>query len=212
MTWNRVFPCRRPGWDSPNAPPRSFGGGLGEVKALARDPLVVAIGETRLDYYRQSTPHDRHRDALHRHLDLAAELGRPVVIHNREADADMADALEAHSGAGVLHCFSSTDPRYLSRMLDAGYMVSFAGTLTYKSAADLRALAARVPLDRLLIETDCPYLAPVPHRGKRNEPAFVRATAACLAELVGLSLEDLADRVWRNMLRTFPAFAAMATA
>jgi TatD DNase family protein len=106
----------------------------------------------------------------------------------------------------VLHCFSSTDPLYLERMLDAGYFVSLAGPLTFKSAEGLRVMARRVPVERLLVETDCPYLAPVPHRGRRNEPAFVRDTATCLAEVVGLDIDLLAQRLWANSLHVFPAF------
>lgn len=178
-----------------------------EVAALARAPEVVAIGETGLDYYRQYTPPERQRDALAWHLRLAEELALPIIVHNRQADADVADALTAVPAVrGILHCFSSTDPAYLDRMLEAGSFVSLAGPLTFKSAADLRTAAARVPLDRLLVETDCPYLTPAPHRGQRNEPAFVRETARCLADIVGLAFEALVERLWANTLRVFPAF------
>jgi TatD DNase family protein len=180
---------------------------------LARSPEVVAIGETGLDYYRQHTPPSLQRDALDWHLRLAENLSLPAIVHNRQADSDVADALAAsarrgvaRSMPGVLHCFSSTDPLYLERMLDAGYFVSFAGPLTFKSAEDLRMMARRVPVERLLVETDCPYLAPVPHRGGRNEPAFVRDTATCLAEVVGLDIDLLAQRLWANSLHVFPAF------
>jgi TatD DNase family protein len=184
-----------------------------EVAALARAPEVVAIGETGLDYYRQHTPPSRQREALEWHLRLAEQLDLPALVHNRQADADVADALAAsaartssRSVPGVLHCFSSTDPAYLQRMLDAGYFVSFAGPLTFKSAEHLRAMARRVPLDHLLVETDCPYLAPVPHRGQRNEPAYVADTAACLAAVVGIEVDLLAQRLWANSLQVFPAF------
>jgi TatD DNase family protein len=137
-----------------------------------------------------------------------------VIVHNRQADSDVADALAASARRGlsrtvpgVLHCFSSSDPDYLQRMLDAGYFVSFAGPLTFKSAESLRTMARRVPVDRLLVETDCPYLAPIPHRGQRNEPAFVRETAACLADVVGIELDLFAERLWANSLRVFPALA-----
>jgi TatD DNase family protein len=182
------------------------------IAALARDPEVVAIGETGLDYYRDFTPHARQREALDWHLRLAAERELPVIVHNRQADDDVADALTSASrgsAPGVLHCFSSTRTTYLERMLAAGYFVSFAGPLTYKSAADLRAIAAQVPLDRLLVETDCPYLAPTPHRGERNEPAFVVDTARELARVLGVALEELAERVWDNSLRVFPAFTRL---
>ena len=111
----------------------------------------------------------------------------------------------AHGAVGLLHCFSSLDRGYLDRMLDLGYFVSFAGPLTYKNASATRAMAARVPHDRLLVETDCPYLAPEPHRGRRNEPAFVRETATCLAGLTGVSI----DVLWSNSLRAFPALAVL---
>jgi TatD DNase family protein len=175
---------------------------------LARSPEVVAIGETGLDYFRDYTPPARQREALGWHLRLAQELGMPLIVHNRQADAGIADALSG-GRAGVLHCFSSTDPAYLDRMLDAGYAVSFAGPLTFKNAGDLRAMARRVPLDRLLVETDCPYLAPAPHRGQRNEPAFVRDTAACLADVVGIELDLLVEHLWQNSKRVFPAFARL---
>lgn len=182
------------------------------IANLAQAEPVVAIGETGLDYYRDRTPTDRQRQAFAWHLRLAEERGLPVIVHNRQADADVAEALEASAarrpaGAvpGVLHCFSSTDPAYLERMLAAGYYVSFAGTVTFNNAADLRAVAASVPLERLLVETDCPYLAPVPHRGRRNEPAFVVETAAVLAALHGQTLDALRLQLGRNSLRVFPA-------
>ena len=182
------------------------------IAQLARAPEVVSIGETGLDYYRHYTPPDRQREALDWHTRLAEELALPLIVHNRQADADIADALGAlapGSVPGVLHCFSSADPSYLDRMLDAGYFVSLAGPLTFKNAADLRAMVMRVPSERLLVETDCPYLTPVPHRGQRNEPAFIRGTATCLAEIVGLAFEALVERLWANSLRVFPAFARM---
>jgi TatD DNase family protein len=179
------------------------------LAGLARSSEVVAIGETGLDYFRDHTPPARQRDALAWHMRLARELALPLIVHNRQADADIAQALST-AQAGVLHCFSSTDPAYLERMLDAGFAVSFAGPLTFKNATELRAMAKRVPFDRLLVETDCPYLAPAPHRGQRNEPAFVRETAACLAEVVGIEFESLAERLWDNSVRVFPSFARAA--
>ncbi|MCA1645554.1 MAG: TatD family hydrolase [Chloroflexi bacterium] len=183
------------------------------IADLALAPEVVAIGETGLDYYREHTPPSRQRAALEWHLRLAERLGLPTIVHNRQADADVADALSASAvrcdprhAPGILHCFSSTDRRYLECMLDAGYFVSFAGPLTFNSAADLRAMASRVPLERLLVETDCPYLAPVPHRGRRNEPAFIRDTVSCLADVVDLEVDRLAQRLWANCLHVFPAF------
>jgi len=197
----------------PNSAAEASDADFEAIAELARAAEVVAIGETGLDYYRQHTPPSRQRAALEWHLRLAEELALPAIIHNRQADNDLAEALEASAQRntsrhtpGVLHCFSSTDPLYLQRMLDAGYFVSFAGPLTFKTAVDLRSMARLVPLDRLLVETDCPYLAPAPHRGQRNEPAFVRDTAACLAEVVGVEVEMLARRLWANCLQVFPAF------
>jgi TatD DNase family protein len=187
---------------------------LAEITSLASSPKVVAIGETGLDYYRHHTPPARQREAFDWHLRLAAERQLPVIVHNRQADADIAPALEAaasarHPAAGVpaiLHCFSSDDPDYLERMLAAGCCVSFAGPLTFKNGDGARAMAARVPLDRLLVETDCPYMAPVPHRGQRNEPAFVRETAAALAAVHHVSFAVLETQLWHNSVRVVPAF------
>jgi len=164
---------------------------------------VVGIGETGLDYYRRHTSPERQREAFDWHLDLAASLKLPVIVHNRQADSDIAARVSAHIVTGVLHCFSSTDQGYLDQLLELGFFVSFAGPLTFKNAAATREMARRVPGDRLLVETDCPYLAPEPHRGRRNEPAFVRDTAACLTDLTGATVETL----WANSLRLFPALA-----
>ncbi|HEV7665482.1 MAG TPA: TatD family hydrolase [Chloroflexota bacterium] len=214
----------------PNSAAAASADDFAALAMLARDQRVVAIGETGLDYYREYTPPGRQREALAWHLRLAEELALPVIVHNRQADADLADLLTDAAAArrsasasriataatadtvaavasppGLLHCFSSTDPTFLAALLEAGYFVSFAGTLTFKSAGDLRAMAQRVPLDRLLVETDCPYLAPVPHRGQRNEPAFVKETAVCLADVLGLDFETLQERLWTNSLQVFPA-------
>jgi TatD DNase family protein len=190
----------------PNSASQHSEADFAALDELARSPEVVAIGETGLDYFRDHTPPARQRAALAWHARLAQELALPLIVHNRQADADIADALSGGQ-PGVLHCFSSTDLAYLERMLDAGFSVSFAGPLTFKNASELRAMAKRVPLERLLVETDCPYLAPAPHRGQRNEPAFVRDTAACLAEVIGIEFASLAERLWDNSVRVFPAFA-----
>jgi TatD DNase family protein len=195
----------------PNAAAEASDADFEAIRDLARRPVVIAIGETGLDYYREYTPPSRQREALAWHHRLAEDLAMPLIVHNRQADADVAVELATaptpgRPTPGVLHCFSSTDSTYLERMLEVGYFVSFAGPITFKSAASLRAMAARVPLERLLVETDCPYLAPVPHRGQRNEPAFVRDTAEALALSVGLTSEKLIDRLWANSLRVFPAF------
>ena len=191
----------------PNSVAEASDADFDELERLARAPEVVAIGETGLDYYRQYTPPERQLQAFAWHLDLADVVDLPVVVHNREADADVAMATRGHR-PGILHCFSSSDAGYLEGMLEAGYFVSFAGTLTFKNATTLRAMAARIPHDRLLVETDCPYLAPEPHRGRRNEPAFVRDTATILSDVTGVSLEIL----WANSLRAFPALRALEEA
>lgn len=180
------------------------------VAELAQAPEVVAIGETGLDTYRRFTSVERQRRAFGWHLDLAERLHRPVIIHNRDADADVAAAVAGRGVHGILHCFSSTDHGYLVRMLDAGFWVSFAGTLTFKNAQPLRDMARLVPSERLLVETDCPYLAPEPHRGRRNEPAYVRDTAQCLADVLGTPFPRLRETLWANTLGVFPMLGRVA--
>jgi TatD DNase family protein len=190
----------------PNSANEATSADFAAIADLAAAPEVVAIGETGLDNYRDFTPPARQREAFAWHLDLAAARDLPIIVHNRHADADIAELATSHTARGVLHCFSSNDPVYLQRMLDLGFHISFAGPLTFKNAAATRAMAGRVPRDRLLVETDCPYLAPEPHRGQRNEPAFVRDTAACLANVIGASLDELRQVLWSNSLRLFGGF------
>ena len=161
-------------------------GDLDELRELFGHPRAVAVGETGLDYYRDYAPHDAQALLFERQLALASELGKPVVVHTRAADDDTRERLLRHDGAIVLHCFSS--PNLLDAALARGWHVSFAGNLTYKNAYDLRAAARRIPADKLLAETDSPYLAPQLVRGKRNEPAYVVHTYAFLAELHGESI------------------------
>jgi TatD DNase family protein len=158
-------------------------GNLDELRELLAHPRVVAVGETGLDYFRDYAPHDAQRRLFDQELALALEVGKPVVIHTRAADDDTRDRLLAHDGPVVLHCFSS--PGLLEPALERGWYVSLAGNVTYKNAYDLRAAVRRVPHDKLLAETDSPYLAPQPVRGKRNEPAYVAHTYDVLAELHG---------------------------
>jgi TatD DNase family protein len=178
-----------------------------DVVAIAERPEVVGIGETGLDRHWHDTPFPMQEDYFVRHLQLSRRLRKPVVIHCREADADMLRVLRAdfdRHGAilGVMHSFMGDAP-----MAEAcramGLCLSFAGMLTYKNAAGLRDVAAKQPLDRLLVETDSPYLSPVPLRGKRNEPANVAHTAACLAGLHGVALDALADQTTRNAVGLF---------
>jgi TatD DNase family protein len=156
---------------------------LDELRELLADEHAVAVGEIGLDFYRDYAPRDRQRGLFARQLELAAELRKPAVIHSRSADDETADVLAGFDGTVVLHCFSS--PPLLPVALDRGYYVSFAGNVTYPKAEELREAARRVPPDRLLVETDSPYLSPQPRRGRPNEPANVVHTVAALAEARG---------------------------
>jgi len=173
---------------------------LDELTAvLAED--VVAVGEIGLDFYRDYAPHEDQRRLFAAQLELAAQLGKPVIVHTRAADDETAALLERFDGTVVLHCFSS--PALLPVALERGYYVSFAGNVTYPKAAELRAAAAQVPPERLLAETDCPYLAPQPVRGKTNEPAYVAHTIASLAETRGEDVRELALRIDANAAAAF---------
>ena len=173
------------------------------LAALLSDPRVVAVGETGLDYHYDHSPRERQREAFAWHLAQAAALGKPVIVHSREADEDTARLIaDAPAGlTGVLHCFSA-GPAVLEAALARGLAVSWSGMITFRNWGDARALEA-VPDASLLVETDAPYLAPVPHRGKRNEPAFVAATVTRLAELRGVSAERMADLTAANAHRLF---------
>ena len=174
--------------------------------AAAEHPRVVAIGETGLDFYYEKSSPSAQESSFRHHLAAARTSGLPVVIHSRDADDEMASILkeEAERGAfsGVIHCF--TAGRALAETaLSLGLYISFSGIVTFKNAGDIRDIARTVPIDRLLIETDAPYLAPVPHRGKCNEPAFVADTAAFVAELRGLSVAELAATTTANFRALF---------
>ena len=173
---------------------------------FAHRPKAVAIGESGLDYYYDKSPRDRQQANFWRHIEAAVETGLPLVVHARDADEDVARMLEegAKLGAlkGVLHCFSSS--RALAeRALALGFFISLSGIVTFKGADDLRETVKIVPLDRLLVETDAPYLAPVPLRGKKNEPAFVVHVAAKVAELKGIGGAELARATTANFFRLF---------
>nr|WP_024079376.1 TatD family hydrolase [Magnetospirillum gryphiswaldense]CDK98347.1 metal-dependent DNase\ len=173
---------------------------------LAEHPKVVGFGETGLDYYYDKSPRDRQRDSFRVHIDAARRTGLPVIIHTRDADDDMAQILteEMAKGAfpGLVHCFSSGQ-QLADLTVELGLYVSVSGIVTFKKAEALQQVIASVPLDRLLVETDCPYLAPIPYRGKRNEPAYVAHTAAKVAELKGISPEALAAASTANFLSLF---------
>ncbi|HEX3858326.1 MAG TPA: TatD family hydrolase [Pseudolabrys sp.] len=177
-----------------------------ELVDIARHPKVVAIGEAGLDYHYDNSPKDAQERGLRVHIAAARETKLPLVIHSRECDADMARILEQESGKGafpaVLHCF--TGGRDLAtRAIALGHYVSFTGILTFKNSADLRAIAADLPADRILVETDAPYLAPLPFRGKRNEPSFVVETAKVLAGARGVSPDEIARQTTANFFRLF---------
>ncbi|MDI6906868.1 MAG: TatD family hydrolase [Thermoanaerobacterales bacterium] len=176
---------------------------LSRVADLARHPKVVAVGEIGLDYHYDFSPRPVQREVFQAQMELAHELGRPVIVHSREAGEDtLAILREAGHGRGVMHCFSG-DRAMAGECLDLGYHISFAGVITFPRSEALRQVAASVPLDRLLVETDCPYLAPVPKRGRRNEPAFVVYTARAVAELRGMTLDELAARTTANARALF---------
>ncbi|AZO23898.1 MAG: TatD family deoxyribonuclease [Mesorhizobium sp.] len=177
-----------------------------ELVRLSSHPKVVAIGEAGLDYFYDHAPREAQAQGFRTHIAAARRTGLPLVIHSRDADDDMAAILEDETGKGafpfILHCFSSG--RRLAEVgVALGGYVSFSGILTFKNSTELRAIAADVPHDRLLVETDAPYLAPVPHRGKRNEPAFVTNTAKVLAETIGVGEAEIADITTENVFRLF---------
>ena len=165
---------------------------------------VVAWGEIGLDFHYDNSPRDVQIAVFKRQLHAARDCQLPVIIHTREAEAETIDILKTDyaDSPGVFHCFSGSGD-LAERAVELGFMISFSGIVTFKKAEELRETARRVPLAQLLIETDCPYLAPVPHRGKRNEPAYVVEVARCLAELHGLELEELARITTENFMRFF---------
>ncbi|MBB4120373.1 TatD family hydrolase [Martelella radicis] len=180
--------------------------GTDELIRLSGHPKVVAIGEAGLDYHYQPEKAEAQKTGLRRHTAAARRTGLPLVIHSRDADDDMAAILREETGEGafpfILHCFSSGAALAQTGVELGGY-VSFSGILTFKKSDDLRAIAADVPMDRLLVETDAPYLAPTPFRGKRNEPSYVVNTARVLAEVKGVSEAEIAEITTENAFRCF---------
>jgi TatD DNase family protein len=177
-----------------------------ELAGMAEHPKVVAIGEAGLDYFYENAPRQAQASGLRTHIATARMTGLPLVIHARDADADMAAILteETEEGAfpAVLHCFSSG--RQLAETgIALGHYVSFSGIVTFKNSGNIREIARDLPADRILVETDAPYLAPPPHRGKRNEPAFVANIAAALAEMRGVSRQALAEQTTENFHRLY---------
>jgi TatD DNase family protein len=174
---------------------------LAALRDLHAHPKAVAVGETGLDWFRDYAPHEDQRRLFAAQLELAAELGKPVVIHTRAADDDTLAALAGSTGSVVLHCFSS--PHLLPTALERGWYVSFAGNVTFPKAVELRLASTQLPQNRILAETDCPYLAPQPVRGQRNEPAFVVHTVAALAQARGEDAAELALTIERNAAECF---------
>lgn len=177
-----------------------------EILRRAADPLVIGIGETGLDYFYEFGPRELQKECFARHIDAARACQLPLIVHTRDAEADTAEMLKAgaEQGAfpGVIHCFTASWD-FARKALDLGLYISISGIITFKGADDLRAAAAQVPLDRLLIETDAPFLAPIPLRGKRNEPAFIGHTAAELARIRGISTAELVEATTNNFFTLF---------
>lgn len=180
---------------------------------LAGHSRVIGIGETGLDYYYEHAPREVQKASFRRHIEAARQTGLPLIVHSRNADADMTAILEDEMEEGVfpglLHCFSSTSALAKSA-LDLGFYISFSGILTFKTADEVRKAAELTPLDRLLVETDAPYLAPVPKRGKTNEPSFVAYTATRLAEVKGVTSDEIAEVTTDNFYRLFSKAARPA--
>ncbi|WP_108397398.1 TatD family hydrolase [Devosia submarina] len=177
-----------------------------DLVRLSKHPRCVAIGEAGLDYFYDNAPREAQATSLRRHIEAARITGLPLVIHSRKADEDMAAILKEESEKGafpfVLHCFTAGMPLARTALVLGGY-ISFSGIITFKNAQEIRDVAAIVPADRYLVETDAPYLAPIPHRGGTNEPSFVRHTAEKLAEVRGVSLEQLGAETTANFARLF---------
>lgn len=176
---------------------------VAQLVALTEHPKVIGLGETGLDFYYEHSPRERQETVFRAHCRSARETGLPLIVHTRDADPETAAILaEEQPPAGVIHCFSS-GRELAEKALSLGFYISLSGIVTFKNAEELRATAKDIPLDRLLIETDAPYLAPVPLRGKRNEPAFVVHTVARVAEIKGISSKELARITSENFFRLF---------
>ncbi|WP_434613530.1 TatD family hydrolase [Azospirillum sp. B2RO_4] len=173
---------------------------------LSRHPKVIGLGETGLDYFYDKSPRDRQQECFRRHIRASLETGLPLIIHTRDADDDTMRIVKEEAAGqrvkGLLHCFSS-GRALAEEAVEYGFTLSLSGIVTFKKSEELRAIVKDVPLDRILVETDAPYLAPIPFRGKRNEPAYVAHTAACVAEVKGVSAEELARITTDNFFRLF---------
>jgi TatD DNase family protein len=191
-----VHPDYQPGVAEPS---------VDQLCELARHPKVVAIGETGLDYYRLREPLDWQRERFRVHIRAARACGKPLIVHTRSAAADTLRLMQEEDAAavgGVMHCFTES-LQVAESAMELGFFISFSGIVTFRNATDLQAVAKAVPLERLLIETDAPYLAPVPYRGKVNEPAFVPLVAGKVAELKGISIAEIGSCSSENFFRLF---------
>ena len=180
-------------------------GELRELRTLTSHPKVIAVGETGLDYYYNHSPHDVQRRVFIHFIHMARETGLPMVVHERDAAKDAAELLRSEGAAkirGVIHCFTGNYDAACD-YLNLGFYLSFTGIITFKNAEALREVVRKVPLERMLVETDSPYLTPVPYRGKRNEPAYVRFVAETIAEIKGMALEEVARSTTRNVQDLF---------
>ncbi len=178
---------------------------LKKLKDLARQPKVVAIGETGLDYYRNYSPRPAQQQLFRDLIHMAKDVGLPLIIHQRHAQDELTAIMDEERGwkmGGVMHCFSGSE-KYASRCLEKGFYLSFAGNITFPKATLLRRIIKEIPMERILIETDSPYLAPLPYRGGRNEPSYVEIVAQQIAELKGLSMEQCGKMVTANLKRIF---------
>jgi TatD DNase family protein len=177
---------------------------LRKLVELAAHPKVVAIGETGLDYYYNHSPHDVQRRVFTRFIHMARDTGLPIVVHERDAAQEAAELLrgEGRGLRGVIHCFTGNYDAARA-YLDLGFYISFAGIITFKNAAPLREVVQKVPLERMLVETDSPFLTPVPHRGRRNEPAYVRLVAETVAQVKGIHFDEVARATTRNTAALF---------
>ncbi|NVK43683.1 MAG: TatD family hydrolase [Oceanospirillaceae bacterium] len=187
--------------------------GLVEVSRLVEEAArakVVAIGETGLDYYYDADSAELQQESFKRHLEAAAQAQLPVIVHTRDARDDTLRLIDAHGdsrSAGVLHCFTESLEMAMAA-IEMNYFISFSGIVTFRNAEALRQVVREVPLERILIETDAPYLAPVPYRGKKNEPRYVPAVAQCIADLKGVRVEEIAERTSENFYQLFRRAAA----
>ncbi|WP_421382519.1 TatD family hydrolase [Bacillus salacetis] len=178
---------------------------LNWIEELSSHPKVVAIGETGLDYHWDKSPKDIQQEVFRKQIRLAKKVKLPIVIHNREATQDIVDILQeedAKEVGGIMHCFSGS-PETARVCLDMNFLISLGGPVTFKNAKKPKEVAEEVPLEKLLIETDCPYLAPHPYRGKRNEPSYVKLVAEQIAELKGISFEEVAEKTTMNAKKIF---------